>query len=119
MGEESSIGEWALVYNLGKVTIGARATVSHRSHLCAGTHDYRNPALPLLRLPIEVGPQSWICAEAFIGPSVRVGEGAIVGAAAVVVHDVPAWKIVAGNPAKIIGTRVLNHATGATADEEH
>lgn len=107
LGEHASIGEWALIYNLGPVTIGNRATISHRAHLCAGTHDYRDPALPLLRLPIEIGAQAWVCADAFVGPGRRVGEGAIVGAAAVVVSDVPDWEIVAGNPAQIIKRRVL------------
>ncbi len=107
IGDRASIGEWALVYNLGRVTIGASATVSHRAHLCAGTHDYRDSVMPLLRLPIEIGPQAWVCADAFVGPNVRIGEGAIVGAAAVVVRDVPAWQIVAGNPARVVKAREL------------
>lgn len=107
LGEQASIGEWAMIYNLGPVAIGDRATISHRAHLCAGTHDYRDPALPLLRLPIKIGAQAWVCADAFVGPGRRVGEGAIVGAAAVVASDVPDWQIVAGNPARIIKQRVL------------
>ena len=110
LGEEASIGEWALVYNLGPVAIGDRATISHRAHLCAGTHDYRDPTLPLLRLPIEIGSQAWVCADAFIGPGRKVGEGAIVGAAAVVAADVPAWQIVGGNPARVIKARVMRDA---------
>ena len=116
LGAEASIGEWVLVYNLGPVRIGAQATVSHRAHLCAGTHDYRDPALSLRRLPIEIGPQAWVCADAFVGPNVRVGEGAIVGAAAVVVRDVPAWQIVAGNPARVIKARELDPASVAVLD---
>jgi putative colanic acid biosynthesis acetyltransferase WcaF len=108
LGDQASIGEWALIYNLGPVSIGERATISHRAHLCAGTHDYRDPTLPLLRLPIEIGAQAWICADAFVGPGRRVGEGAIVGAAAVVVQDVAPWQIVAGNPARVIKARVLS-----------
>lgn len=111
LGDECSIGEWALVYNLGPVTIGDRATISHRAHLCAGTHDYRDPTLPLLRLPIEIGPQAWVCADAFVGPGRKVGEGAIVGAGAVVVADVLPWQIVAGNPARVIKRRVLRSDT--------
>ena len=49
IGDWSAIGEETLIYNLGKVTIGEKATVSHRVHVCAGTHDYTDPALPLLR----------------------------------------------------------------------
>ena len=107
LGDEASIGEWVLVYNLGLISIGDRATISHRSHLCAGTHDHRDPNLPLLRLPIEIGAQAWVCADAFIGPGRRVGEGAIVGAAAVVVRDVPPWQIVAGNPARFVKPREI------------
>lgn len=105
-GDESAIGEYAFIYNLGQVTIGARATVSHRAHLCAGTHDFTKTDFPLLRPPIRIGEQAWICADAFVGPGVSVGEGAIVGAAAVVTKDVPAWAIVVGNPAKEISHRV-------------
>lgn len=105
IGDQASIGEWALIYNLGLVKIGERATVSHRAHLCAGTHDYKDSTLPLLRLPIEIGAQAWVCADAFIGPNVRIGESAIVGAGSVVVKDISAWQIVAGNPAKLIKMR--------------
>ncbi len=103
--EGSSIGEWALVYNLGTIRIGLRATVSQRVHLCAGTHDYRDPEMPLVKLPIEVGDDAWICADAFIGPNVAIGDRAIVGAAAVVMKDVDSGVIVAGNPAQFIKNR--------------
>jgi len=108
LGDQCAIGEWVLIYNLGPVTIGDRATISHCAHLCAGTHDYTDQTLPLLRLPIEIGAEAWICADAFVGPGTKVGEGAIVGAAAVVVADVPPWQIVAGNPARVIKRRVFN-----------
>lgn len=107
IGDDSSIGDEALVYNLGLVRIGARATVSHRAHLCAGSHDYRDPTLPLLRLPISIGDDAWICAQCLIGPGVVVGDGAVVGAGAVVMKDVPEWTVVAGNPAQSIKCREL------------
>lgn len=107
IGDQSSIGEWALIYNLGRITIGNRTTISQRVHLCAGTHDYTDPALPLLKPPITISDQAWVCADAFVGPGVTVGEGAIVGARAVVTRDVEPWAIVAGNPAKFIKQRKL------------
>lgn len=112
-GAWSAIGEGVLVYNLGPVTIGERATISHRAHLCAGTHDYRRPDLPLLKPPIVIGPQAWICADAFVGPGVTVGEGAIVGAAAVATRDVEPWTIVAGNPAVPVKRREMLTDRGA------
>lgn len=107
IGSQSAIGEWALVYNLGPVRIGNMSTVSQRAHLCAGTHDYTYPALPLLKPPITIGDQAWICADAFVGPGVSVGEGAVVGARAVVTKDVEPWAVVAGNPARFIKRRVV------------
>jgi putative colanic acid biosynthesis acetyltransferase WcaF len=108
IGAWSSIGEWALIYNLGRVTIGERATISQNAHLCAGTHDYTDPRMPLIKPPISIGDSAWICADAFIGPGVTVAEGAVIGARSVVVKDVQAWTVVAGNPAKAIKPRILS-----------
>lgn len=110
IGDWSSIGEYALIYNLGKVTIGKYSTVSHKAHICAGTHDYADPAMPLLKPPITVGDQVWVCADAYIGPGVCIGEGSVVGARAVVTQDVAPWTVVAGNPARFIKKRIISHA---------
>jgi len=107
IGDWSAIGQGAMLYSFGRITIGKAATISQYAHLCAGTHDYRDPALPLLKPPIVVGDQAWICAEAFIGPKVTVGAGAIVAARAVAVKDVAPWSIVAGNPARFLKERTL------------
>jgi putative colanic acid biosynthesis acetyltransferase WcaF len=107
VGADSAIGEGALVYNLGPITIGTQVTISQQAHLCAGTHDHTNPAMPLQKPPITIESQAWVCADAFIGPSVTVGEGAVVGARAVAMKNVRAWTIVAGNPACVLRDRVL------------
>lgn len=106
VGDWSAMGEQAFIYNLGPVTIGEKVTLSHRAQLCAGTHDYTQPNLPLLKPPIVVQDQAWICADAFVGPGVTVGAGAIVGARSVVMKNVEPWTIVAGNPAKVIKKRI-------------
>lgn len=111
--DHASIGEWVLVYNLGMVSIGARATVSHRAHLCAGSHDYREPALPLLRMPISIGADAWVCAQSLVGPGVEIGEGAVVGAGSVAMQSVPAWSVVAGNPAVFVKQRELRGHSAA------
>lgn len=107
IGDWSAVGEDALIYNLGPVRIGEKVTISHRAHLCAGTHDYQHPDLPLFKPPIVVEDQAWICADAFIGPGVRVGQGTVVGARAVVMKDVLPWTVVAGNPARFIKSRLF------------
>lgn len=108
IGDWSSIGEDALVYNLGRVKIGNKSTISHRAHLCAGTHDYTRADLPLLKPGIVIGDQAWICADAFVGPGVNVGAGAVVGARAVVMKPVEPWTVVAGNPSIVIKDRKIN-----------
>lgn len=112
VGDWSSIGEDVLIYDLGRVSIGSRVTISHRAQLCAGSHDHRRLEMPLLKPPIRVGDEAWICANAFIGPGVTVGKGAVVGACAVAVRDVGDGCIVAGNPARIIGRRGPDHSAG-------
>ena len=105
IGNWSSVGEWALIYNLGRVTIGKKVTISQRAHLCAGTHDFRDPAMPLIKSSITVKDGVWICADAFVGPGVIIETGAVLGARAVVVRDVGAGLIMAGNPVHCIGKR--------------
>lgn len=99
IGDWSSIGFDALLYNLGPMQIGKRVTVSQRAHLCGGTHDYRDPTMPLIKSPITIADDVWVCADAFVGPGVAIGPGAIVAARAVVVRDVEANAVVGGNPA--------------------
>ncbi len=65
--------------------------------------------MKLLKPPITVGDQAWVCTDAYIGPGVTIGEGAVVGARAVVVKDVPPWTIVAGNPAKTLKKRMIKN----------
>ena len=52
--------------------------------------------------PIHICDKAWIGMNAIILKGVTVGEGAIVGAGAVVTHDVPPWSVVAGNPARVV-----------------
>jgi putative colanic acid biosynthesis acetyltransferase WcaF len=108
IGSYTCLGDGAIVYSLGRIAIGSNVTISQYAHLCAGSHDYSRPEMPLIKLPISIGAEAWICADAFIGPGVTVGTGAIVAARAVVVNDVMEKAVVAGNPARTVGLRKPN-----------
>ena len=98
IADESAIGDRAIVYALGPISVGKRATISQGVHLCAGTHDYRDPTMPLLKPPIAIGDDSWICADAFLGPGIeKSAPRAIVAARAVVIRDVEAGAVVGGD----------------------
>ena len=105
IGDEAGVGDRAVLYALGRISIGPRATVSQYAHLCAGTHRLDDPARPLVRAHIVIGADTWICADAFVGPGVVIGRGAVVGARAVAMKDLPAGMVGVGNPMQIRRTR--------------
>lgn len=53
-------------------------------------------------IPITIGNNVWIGGSATILPGVTIGDNAVIAGGAVVVRDVPAWSVVAGNPARVI-----------------
>jgi putative colanic acid biosynthesis acetyltransferase WcaF len=105
IGADASIGFDALIYNLGAIVIGNQVTISQRAHLCAGSHDFRDGRMTLLKPPITIEDEVWVCADAFVGPGVILGARSVIAARAVVVKDVEAGVVVGGNPAKHIGDR--------------
>lgn len=105
IGSWSMVGDHATLYTLDTITIGDSAVVSQFAYLCTGTHDVCDPAFGLRTTPIKVGNGAWVCLGATLMPGVSVGEGAVVGARALVTHDVPPWKIAVGIPAAVTGSR--------------
>ncbi|AVR45280.1 putative colanic acid biosynthesis acetyltransferase [Christiangramia fulva] len=107
MGEYSTLGPHVECYNQGKITIGDQTTISQKTYLCASTHDSTKPDFPLICKPIRIGGSVWIAADAFVGPGVHIGDGAVAGARAAIFRDVAPWSVVGGNPAKKIKDRIL------------
>ena len=104
-GEECGVGDGAILYSQGFIRIGRRAVISQGSQLCTGTHDYTQAGFPLITTPITIGAETWLAAECFIMPGVRIGDGAVIGARSVVTKDMPAWTVCAGHPCKPIKPR--------------
>ena len=106
-GNNVAVDRGVNLYNVFGIKLGHRVIISQGAFLCSATHDYHDPSYALAGGCITVEDDCWIAAEAFIGPGVTIGQGAVVGARAVVVKDVPAWTVVAGNPARVIRKRIL------------
>lgn len=107
IGEYATVGNCANLYSVGPIRIGARATISQNTHICAGGHDASSRTLELTRSSIFIGEDAWVAADAFVGPGVTIGRGAIVSARAVVFSDVDDMVIVSGNPARPQGFREI------------
>jgi len=86
------------------VSIGPEATI-----LTLG-HDPRSATFADRGGDVVIGDRAWIGYRAIILPGVNIGEGAVVGAGALVTKDVDPYAIVVGNPARKIGERIVGNA---------
>lgn len=100
-----AVGDGAEIYNPAPVRLGSHAILSQNAYLCGATHDFDDPAFPLLAYAMEVGPYAWVCARASVAPGVSVGEGAVLGLASVATRDLEPWGVYAGSPAAKVKER--------------
>jgi putative colanic acid biosynthesis acetyltransferase WcaF len=115
MGPYSFIGRRVICYSMARIRFEAYALASQGAHLCAGSHDISDPDFQLIARPIVIGERAWIAADAFVGPGVTVGKGAVLGARGVAFSDLPPWTVSVGNPARVVKTRRIR---GVAADAE-
>lgn len=118
MGAGSTLGPGVECYAMAPISIGPGTIVSQRAHLCAGTHDHRDPNFQLVARPIVIGSSAWIAAEAFVGPGVTIGDGAVLGARACAFVDLDPWTVYSGNPCEAVAERVLRTNPPASASRE-
>ena len=60
---------------------------------------------PNINQPVVIGNDVWIGENVFINDGITIGDGAIIGAHSVVTHDIPAYAVAAGVPARILRFR--------------
>ncbi len=97
--EQVTAADGAEIYNPAPIRLGSHAILSQDAYLCGATHDYDDPAFPLMAYAMEVGAYAWVCARASVAPGVKVGEGAVLGLGSVAARDLEPWVIYAGVPA--------------------
>ena len=93
------VGEGTMI-DMGAV-LGGRAIVGAHCHVGAGTV-LAGVVEPASATPVVIEDNVMIGANAVVIEGVRVGQGAVVAAGAVVVEDVPAGAVVAGCPARVV-----------------
>jgi len=105
IGEGALVGPGAELYNQGRIAIGPHCVISQRAFLCASTHDTSDSAFALETRPIALGRGCWVAAEAFVGPGVTMGDGAVLAARGALFEDAAAMGIYRGNPAALVRHR--------------
>jgi putative colanic acid biosynthesis acetyltransferase WcaF len=91
--DQVTAADGAEIYNPALMTFGSHAIISQDGYLCGATHDYDDPAFPLLGFAMEVGAYAWIC------------EGAVLGLGSVATRTLEPWTVYAGTPAVKIKER--------------
>jgi len=110
LGHRVGIGEFAYLGGGGGLRIdddciiGQYFSCHPENHLHAGVEQLIR-LQGVTRRGIHIGPNCWIGSKVTVLDGVTIGEGCVVAAGAVVTRSVPARSIVAGVPARVIGTR--------------
>lgn len=111
IGDRSRIGECVMIQAGGVIEVGEDVLIGPGAKIWSANHGFSDPSVPIQDQEYEnkkvtIGNGCWIGANAFLMPGVNLGEGCIVSAGAVVgAKNYPPHKIIAGNPARVIGTR--------------
>ena len=109
VGDFTFIGRGCEIDVAQSVTIGAHTLLAPNVFITDHTHNHaraqRLDEQGNRTAPVVIGNDAWIGAHAVVLAGVTIGDGAIVGAGAVVTKDVAPYAIVAGVPARVIGSR--------------
>ncbi len=110
IGDNSGVGINCIVAN--GVTIGDNVMMGQDCIIYTTNHNFSSTEIPMCeqgmtkRRPVTIGNDVWIGARVIILPGVTIGNGAVIGAGSIVTKDVPDYVVAAGNPAKVIKSRV-------------
>ncbi|AJZ90181.1 acyl transferase [Klebsiella michiganensis] len=105
LGDYAWVGDDAVLYTLGEISIGANSVVSQKCYLCTGSHDYMSKHFDITQSPISIGEKCWLATDVFVSPGVTIGDGCVVGARSSVYKSLPANAVCRGNPAVKIRDR--------------
>jgi acetyltransferase-like isoleucine patch superfamily enzyme len=102
LGDDVTVLAHAVLDHTGGLVIEDGAWISREAFIM--THDHaRDPRSYPTRASLRIGRKAWIGLRAIVMPQVReIGEGAVIGAGAVLTRDAPAHSVMAGNPARVI-----------------
>lgn len=107
VGEGTIIGDHATLDGRAPLKIGNHVDIASQVMIYNSEHDVHSENMRPIEEPVEIGDYVFIGPRAIILPGVKIGQGAVVAAGAVVTKDIPERAIVGGVPAQEIGQRKL------------
>ena len=107
IGEDTIVGDHVFLDGRAPLKIGNHVDIASDVMIYNSEHDINSDDFHAILSPVEIGDYVFVGPRAIILPGVKIGEGAIVGAGAVVTKDVAKFTIVGGVPAQVIGERKL------------
>jgi acetyltransferase-like isoleucine patch superfamily enzyme len=110
IGRNATLGPFSYISGIGGVHVGDNTRIAPYVGIYSFTHNHNDPNQLVVEQgistePVFIDEDVWIGSHAVITCGTRIGRGAVIGAGAVVTHDVPAYAVVAGVPAKIVRFR--------------
>lgn len=110
IGNDVSINQGTFVICRQRITIGSGSRIGEYVSIRDNDHEWRNAQVFIKDQgyycrPVQIGNDVWIGRGATILKGVTIGDGAVIGASSVVTKDVPAFSVVVGVPARVIGYR--------------
>jgi maltose O-acetyltransferase len=105
VGEHCTIGDAAFLDGRSGLTIGDNVNLGSHVTIYTRQHAVDSPDFAEVGAPVVIKDYAWVSSHSILLPGVTVGEGAVVAAGAVVARSVPAYTVVAGNPARQVRQR--------------
>jgi acetyltransferase-like isoleucine patch superfamily enzyme len=110
LSERAYVGHRCLLYGHAGIHIGRDALVANDVQLICGNHTFARRDVPIRAQPTEERPiviedDVWLGASTIVLGGVTIGRGSVVGAGAVVTHELPPYSIARGIPARVVGER--------------
>lgn len=114
IGKNCNINKLCVLDGRKGLTIGNNVDIAQEVNIWTEQHDYNSSDYKAVGNKVVIEDYVWLASRSTVLPGVKIGRGAVVACGAVVTKDVPPLAIVAGIPAKVIGTRkdCMNYKLG-------
>ena len=110
IGDNSGVGIGSVLQ--GEIIIGNNVMIGPECYIFTQNHAHSKTDIPMIdqgyeaEKPVIIGDDVWIGSRVTILPGVSIGKGVVIGASSVVTKNIPDYSIAAGNPARVLKSRL-------------